>query len=139
MLQQFYGIVHKDKVVELYNMHNIDKVAKIDINTLRSGDRSIFEKDLLQGHTYIVGDYFAHEAVVMFDDFDEMLASKQRKPWYMPSKEDLLKYAEQDYFEITKEFKVLLNYLTQYFFNGDEERANGMLKIYSFSLQLKPL
>ena len=40
-LTHLYGLVHKDKVIEIYNMQNEEKIEKIDAVKLKADDISI--------------------------------------------------------------------------------------------------
>jgi hypothetical protein len=47
--------------------------------------------------------------------FEEELKFKKGKPYYIPEKEELLKYKNSDYFEITEEYEELLQFLRKMF------------------------
>jgi len=113
-LTNLYGLVHKDKVVEIYNMQNKEQISEI-------GDIEIAE--LNKNFVYDHEDYFVHEIILEFDTFDEQLQQKKNKPFYIPDKEELLKYTDDFYFERNKQYKKLLNYVKNNYFNDDEEKA----------------
>jgi hypothetical protein len=118
-LTHLYGLVHKDKVVEIFNLQNKEKIDIIIIN-------DIMEKppgDLTKNFVEINGDYFVHETIMEFDDFDAQLKQRKGKPFYIPAREKLLKYKEETYFEVTKQYQTLLSYITKNIFDGDEFAA----------------
>lgn len=121
-LTHLYGLVHKDKVVEIFNLQNEES---IDITTLRG----IMEKppeDLAKNFVEVYGDYFVHETIMEFDDFDEQLRQRHGKPHYIPPREGLLKYKEETYFEVTKEYRALFKYVSKHIFPRDEFAAEAL-------------
>lgn len=114
-LTNLYGLIHKDKVVEIYNMQNDEQISKIgDIETA----------ELNKNFVYDHWDYFVHESIIESDDFDDQLKQSKNKPFYIPKQEELLKYRDDFYFEKNKQYMELLNYVKNIFFNGDEQKAD---------------
>jgi uncharacterized protein YchJ len=113
-LTNLYGLIHKDKVVEIYNMQNEEQIS--DIGNV---DIAEINKNFVYDHE----DYFVHETIMEFDTFDKQLRESKNKPYYIPDKEELLKYRDDFYFERNIQYKKLLNYVKNNFFNGDEEKA----------------
>lgn len=136
-LTNLYGMVHKDKVVEIYNEQNEDQININKVESFINNPPVELEDEFIQ----IYKDYFVHETVLEFDDVNVMLANKADKPYYVPKQSELLKYVEDGYFEETKEYKKLLNYVKKNFFNGDEEKAEMLCEDiygtcqYEFKLQ----
>lgn len=118
-LTNLYGLVHKDKVIEIYNIQNGEKISIEPIN----GIIEVNAEELRDNFVEINGDYFVAEAIMEFDEFEEQLRHRKGKPFYIPGKEELLKYKDELYYEITKEYKALLKYVTQNIFDGDEFKA----------------
>ncbi|WP_461730053.1 hypothetical protein [Enterococcus sp. LJL98] len=56
-------------------------------------------------HVYVYEDYFVMEAIYLFDQMEEMLGEKAGKPYYLPPKEELLKYCDDQYFEESEAYK----------------------------------
>ena len=121
-LSNFYGMVHKDKVLEIYNSQNEDQVNLADIEDLLTSP----PEELEDAFIYPNQDYFVHEAILENDDFELMLKKKGDKPHYVPNKNELLKYIDEGYFEKTKQYTALLKYVKKKFFNGDEEKAEWL-------------
>jgi hypothetical protein len=118
-LTHLYGLVHKDKVVEIFNPQNKEKINVEAINGIMNNP----PKDLANNFVEINGDYFVHETILEFDGFDEQLKHRKGKPFYIPAQEELLKYKEETYFEVTKQYRALLSYVTRHIFDGDEFAA----------------
>jgi preprotein translocase subunit SecA len=127
-LTHLYGLVHKDKVVEIYNMQNEDKIEKIDTVRLKADNISIDSAELDNNFVEVFNDYFVHEAIMEFNDFNEQLEKRAGKPFYIPEQEELLKYKDNNYFEINKEYKDLLEYATKRLFDGDEWQAEMLVE-----------
>ena len=127
-LTHLYGLVHKDKVVEIYNMQNEEKIEKIDTVKLKADDISIYITELDENFVEIFNDYFVHETIMQFDEFYEELINRKDKPFYIPSQEVLLKYKDDNYFEINKEYDSLLNYVTKHLFAGNELKAEMLVE-----------
>ncbi len=115
-LTHLYGLVHRDKVVEIYNMQNEEKIDEAIINKICK--ERIEELD--DGFVVIYGDYFVEVSIIQFDKFEEQLMQRKGKPFYIPEQEELLKYKDDFYYEVTKEYKALLSYVTKNIFDGDE-------------------
>lgn len=136
-LTNLYGMVHKDKVVEIYNSQNENQVKLKEVEAFLTH----LPEELEDAFIMIHKDYFVHEAIMLYDEFGLMLTKKGDKPYYIPAKNELLKYVDENYFEATKQYNALVNYMKSNFFDGDEERAedfcyniHGMCK-FEFEMQ----
>ena len=121
-LSNFYGLVHKDKFVEIYNSQNEDPVSLADAEELLSSPPEELEDAFIYPHK----DYFVHETILENDDFEPMLKKKGDKPHYIPNKNELIKYVDEGYFEKTKQYTALLKYVKKNFFKGDDEKAEWL-------------
>lgn len=118
-LTNLYGLVHKEKVAEVYNLQNKEK---INVNVIEMVMHS-FSEDLQKNFVEINGDYFVHETIMEFDDFDRQLRQCAGKPFYIPPQAELLKYRDDCYFEKDREYWVLLEHITKNLLNGDEKQG----------------
>ena len=136
-LTHLYGLVHNNKVLEIYNMQNDDKVNKEDLAAIIE----VAPRELSDNFVEIYADYFVAESILEFDEFDEQLGQRKGKPFYIPEKEELLKYKDDLYFEVNKEYQALLSYITKNIFDGDEYKAEMLCEDvqgicqYGFSVQ----
>jgi len=121
-LTHLYGMIQKDKVVEIYNSQNDDTITIEDIEMYFMMPSKELEEKFVETYK----NYFVHESIMEFDDLETMLIQKADKPYYIPSQKELLKYVDDLYFEKNKEYKALLSYLKDNFFNGDEEQAENL-------------
>lgn len=130
-LTNLYGLVHKDKVVEIYNIQNEQKTDEELITTVSKEK----QEELYDNFVHVHGDYFVAEAIMEFDEFDEQLMHRKGKPFYIPDKEELLKYRDEMYFEVTKEYRALLAYVTKNLLDGDEAKAEEICEDIQGSCQ----
>lgn len=121
-LSNLYGMVHKDKVLEIYNSQNEDQVNIADIENLLTSP----PEELEDAFIYLHQNYFVHETILENDDFEPMLKKKGDKSHYVPNKNELLKYIDESYFEKSKQYTALLNYVKKNFFKGDDEKAEWL-------------
>lgn len=118
-LTHLYGLVHKDKVVEVFNRQNEEKIDLEIINVIMQQPKEELRKNFVEIH----GDYFVADSILEFEDFETELKRRKGKPFYIPEQKELLKHKEESYFEETKEYKALLSYVIRNIFAGDEDKA----------------
>jgi hypothetical protein len=104
-LTNFYGLVHKRQVLEIYNEQNEEP---IEIELLDSF-LDMESEELMEYYISNVGDYFVHDAI--FNEFWRELDKKRGKPFLVPPKQELLKYKNENYFEHTKQYDELLQHV----------------------------
>jgi len=110
--------------MSIYNSQNTDHIKISEIDQLLNNP----PKDLKQAFIMTHGEYFVHEVILEFDEFDLLLNKKKDKSHYIPNQNELLKYVDEDYFEKTKAYNKLLNYVKKNFFNGNQEKAEYLLE-----------
>ena len=118
-LTHLYGLVHKDKVAEVYNMQNEEQVDVEEINDMIKNPPEEFKKNFVQSFN----DYFVAESILENAEFEEQLRQRRGKPFYIPEQEELLKYKDELYFEESKEYRAMIGYMAKNFFDGDEYMA----------------
>lgn len=117
-----YGLIHKEKLLEIHNMQNNDAINLVVVDKVMAEDA----KELESFYTFIEDDYFVHESIVLFDDINEILLERMGKPFYIPTKNELLKYKDELYFEKSKHYRELLRYVTKYLTNGNRQQASEL-------------
>ncbi|QNO13297.1 SEC-C domain-containing protein [Alkalicella caledoniensis] len=118
-LTNLYGLVHKDKVLEICNIQNDEKIDLEVIDKIMKEAPEMLAKNFVE----INGDYFVSETIMEFDEFETQLMQRKGKPFYIPKKEELLKYKNETYFEVPKEYEDLLSYIANNLTDGDEHFA----------------
>lgn len=117
-----YGIVPIEKVVEIYNDQNEEKIS---LNEVESFLQSTQVKEKLEeGFVYIQSNEFVAEATSEIDEKENLKRITAGKPYYVPGKEELLRYIDEEYFQETPEQLLVKNMLKEDFGNQldvDEE------------------
>lgn len=106
-LTNLYGLVHKEKVAEIYNMQNEAKVDNEAIESIMLNN----EQELKHYFVYIDEAYFVQEAITVINEFDDYQEQKKGKPYYIPNKKELLKYKDEGYFERTPAYRRLYQFI----------------------------
>jgi len=94
-LTNLYGQISVDLVTEIYNDQNEDQIGIDDVEVC-------FEEDMSKHYVYAYKDHFVHETIMQFNDFKRVRKKKADKPYYIPDKEELLKYSDMLYYENQK-------------------------------------
>lgn len=103
-LKNLYGVVSKEKVVEIYNIQNQEKITIDQLND--SVDDDFLDKTFaFQVENQIIDDYLE------FVDIKYFLSQQYNKPYYVPKRKELLKYRDSDYFEKTSYYRNLLTFV----------------------------
>jgi hypothetical protein len=84
-LTNLYGQVPAKKVLEIYNSQNEDQISIDDVE-------AYLNEDMSKQYVYAYSDHFVHETIMQFNDFKSIKMKKADKPYYIPDKEELLKY-----------------------------------------------
>lgn len=79
-------------------MQNDDRISINDLSKFQDVEDELFGYH--KGH-------FAHEIVMDDGTFNSLISQQRGKPYYIPPKDELLKYADDLYYEKTNEFKKL--------------------------------
>ncbi|PID06121.1 MULTISPECIES: hypothetical protein [unclassified Sporosarcina] len=117
-----YGIVPIEKVVEIYNDQNEEKVSLDEIESYLQSTR--VQEKLEESFVYIQSNEFVAEATSEKDEKENLKRIVAGKPYYVPGKEELLRYIDEEYFQETPEQLLVKNMLKEDFGNQldvDEE------------------
>jgi hypothetical protein len=103
-----YGAIGQEELVALFNSQNdrqtsIDEMFPILLNYVIANTGYCFWKE------YIVDDDFEEDD---FQDVPHLLAARKGKPMYTPPREELLKYADWNYYEVTPQLIALKTHLS---------------------------
>lgn len=137
-LVNLYGLVHRDRVMEIYNSQNKIKLSKTDLDTYFDTPKRLLEENFIA----VYKDYFVDTSFLEVEKFDMMLEEKSDKPYYVPGKEELLKYAKGIYYEKNKEYQALVDYIGVNFSPDDPKTASNlaeevqMISQITFNIQL---
>src|SRR5690625_1040328 len=117
-----FGMFPKEMLWEVYNEQNGEQVSMDVIEAFMADDFIMIPGTV----AYPYEGYLAHEVIVMYGEFDELLAQKGSNPYYVPKKKELLKYLDQFYFEKTKSYRDLHRFVRLELFPDDAERAQDV-------------
>jgi len=115
-LTNLYGQVPAEVVVDIYNSQNEEQIGIDDVE-------AYFDEDISKQYVYAYKDHFVHETIMEFNDFKSMRNKKADKPYYIPDKEELLKYSDMLYYEKPKQYEELMKFVKKNFFQNDPEKA----------------
>ncbi|WP_422484783.1 hypothetical protein [Gudongella sp. DL1XJH-153] len=106
-LVNLYGIVSFGKVADTYNIQNEDNI-KIEELRAEVGKNIVYLRDNL---VVVENNELIAMEIMMLDDYSKEKEYKDGKPYYIPEKEELLRYADYTYFERTKSYNDLVEFL----------------------------
>ena len=110
-----YGICPVQKLIEIINDQNGSSLTEEQFDEIRlSVTDKVLTWDVQRG--LLFSDGLDGENL---DDYEAFLESVKDKPYYIPPKEELLRYAEIDYFERTPQLEALKNYVMQQLGKGE--------------------
>lgn len=115
-LTNLYGQVPAQVVVEIYNSQNEEQIGIDDVEVY-------FDEDMSKHYVYTYKNHIVHETIMQVNDFKSMRKKKADKPYYIPDREELLKYSDMLYYEKPKQYDDLMKYVKKNFFPNDNEKA----------------
>ncbi len=122
-LCNFYGAFEPGQFVNIFNSFNQDRLTC-------AGFKRIYDKlasrtqNFFNHGEYILEEYFGH---VSYDEMDSFVEEIKDKPYYVPKKEELLKKAEDLYFELTPQLNTLKDYILSNMCK-DEETVGSLIE-----------
>ncbi len=103
-----YGAVKVDKLLEIYNDQNEQALSAEEL--LNEVNEAIGRGENLLLHSgYIVNSYLLHD--LDEQKINDWIAKVEGKPYYVPEQEELLRYADETYFEMTPQLSALQQYV----------------------------
>ncbi len=106
-----YGIIHREKVIDIINKQNDYQISLDDLRLIEEDERT----RNIETYIGIKGEYFVSALIMAFENFDEVMRQKAGKPYYIPEKEELLKYAHLEYFEVNEQFEAVRRFFKKRF------------------------
>lgn len=121
-LCNLYGMVHKKKVVDIYNMQNTEKITLKEVENIQKR----LPKEIDEAWIDVHQGYFVSSAILEHREFLYYIREKGTKPYYIPEKEELLKYLDAFYFEKTKEYHQFVHELMKNY-KVNQEKAEDLV------------
>ena len=104
-LTNLYGAVPKEKVVQILNMQN-------DIKIDAEGIDEFLTNKILEDKTFeYFESYFVKKSIIYEETFYKLLKQQENKSYYIPDRDELLKYKDDSYFERNKEYEEVKTYI----------------------------
>ncbi len=140
-MARLYGVIPLKKALEIINTQN-DPISEHDFlafaEIVRHEDNyyGIFGKEELYGKgktTAPLDREIIEQSLYMIDltEYEEVINAQQGKPYYIPSKEELLKYADSDYYEQTPQRRAIHKYL-----RSQKGLTKAMAEVFELELLL---
>ncbi|WP_313127195.1 hypothetical protein [Proteiniclasticum ruminis] len=121
-LCNLYGMVHKKKVVDIYNMQHAEKITLKEVESIQEK----LPKEIDEAWIDVHQGYFVSSSILEHREFLYYIREKGSKPYYIPEKEELLKYLEGFYFEKTKEYHQFVHELKKNY-KVNQEKAEDLV------------
>ena len=115
-LNNLYGVFKREKLIEIFNCQNDEKLTIEEFTAIYNKFLSR-QQIFYYYNEYIINDYFE------YDDFHkvELLLEKTANiPYHIPDKNDISKYADDSYFEMTPQLMVLKDYIINNMCSNEE-------------------
>ncbi|AQU80211.1 hypothetical protein AJGP001_13415 [Planococcus faecalis] len=123
-----YGIVPFEQVAKVISSQNKESIAAEEIKAwIQDPFAGGLAKAALQNRFVYEygGGFFVGEWIMEFEAFDEHWLAQQGKPYYVPEREELLKWSDPDYFEKPTEFFNLQQYMVTLFPEAASDKVEG--------------
>lgn len=95
-----YGVVPFYKIVKIYNLQNRPSVSKRNLYAIISD--SHYASVLKEKNIIVENGRFIHETLKSYNLLEPLEQVAIGKPYYIPEKEELLRYEDETYYEKTK-------------------------------------
>ena len=127
-----YGVIPQGDLIRIFNTQNGKKITEEELFSVLLRHISL-KCGYALWDKYLVNDAFEAND---YRDVPDLLKRVGGKPWYIPPKQELLKYADPDYYERTPEASLMRHYLLQ---DADLEPdlAEGVLSELHFAIVLE--
>ncbi|MHB1276245.1 MAG: hypothetical protein ACYC0D_10180 [Candidatus Humimicrobiaceae bacterium] len=106
-LCNFYGVFEPVQFINIFNTFNQDRITLAEFNKIYQ-KFTLRRQDFFNHGKYILEEYFMH---VSYDEMDSFVEKIKDRPYYIPGKEELLKRADDLYFEMTPQLTALRDYI----------------------------
>ncbi len=121
-----YGMIHKDRVLKLYNFHHFSELEE-----LPDYDMALLDDDFV----YEIKDFFIHEAIYFNHDMDKHFETSNHLPYYIPSLEELTKYEDQFYFQRTRHHDLFEAFMLNVVFPKNHKIAEFIIEDVFYGAQ----
>ena len=127
-LTNLYGVLPEEELVKIFNSQNEDQITFDDLESWADNH----SEELVGTPVSSVPGIFIHENLMDVDVFKDIMMKKANKPYYVPKKEELLKYVNPFYPESTKELDTLLDYIKKHLISNEEDALDIVEDIHDY-------
>ncbi|WP_040226925.1 YecA family protein [Bhargavaea cecembensis] len=131
-----YGVVPAGKVAEIYNEQNGADLRAADLMDMLEDPG--FAEWIDRKFVFVKGREFVDEVIEEEGELDYYRARANGKPYYVPPKEELLRYANANYYEETPQVAAFRKYAKRHFFPGDEAGLENWVDTAHFYITAEP-
>jgi len=129
-LTNLIGIVKFQLVVDTFNKQNKVQVSIKDINSVVDE----YSEELRNRFVSIIGDEFVASEIIMLGTYNEEIANKKNKPYYIPNRFQLLRYGSKEYFHKNREYRKLFRFLKKEIKDSSiSEEVSDKIGVYCMS------
>lgn len=134
-LTNLHGLISPEKVLEIYSNQNDADISK---ETLEDSFNTFIDESRWC-HVYVEEGLFVHEDFFMEEgSLVDIYESRNLFSYYVPDKDELLNYADSEYFEKNESYEKLANYFLKHVFDGDRWRAEDIATEIHDYLSMEP-
>ncbi len=111
-----YGYIEYPEFLQIYNSQNEPSLSSKELSAITMELKYL--NQLVKAHIHVYKDAFVHEAFDYIEDKEVFFEGVIGKPYYIPAKEQLLKYVDELYYEKTIHHEKLAKMMAKDFFGG---------------------
>lgn len=127
---KLYGIVPIEKLVEIFNGQNEEKATLQEFADVCEG--SDIKNDVFTLHN----EYILSIELLKGDGYEQLLNDQGDKPYYIPSKNEFLKFKDRSYFEVGPQFHSLKEGILSLELTKDEDVAYSICEGVQIAISL---
>ncbi len=98
-----FGVITPKSIVKIYNVHNRKKITEDELLTV------LFIFSNKGKPLYLDDNYFVHRCLTGSASAEFILKEQKKAPLHVPSKEELMEYVDEDFYELPSEVLELLH------------------------------
>jgi preprotein translocase subunit SecA len=127
-LTNLYGVLPEEELVKIFSAQNEDQISLEELESWADNH----SEELYGTPVSSAPGLFIHEDLMDVDVFKDLMMKKANKPYYVPEKEELLKYVNPHYPESTKELDALLDYIKKHLISNEEDALDIVEDIHDY-------
>ena len=126
-----YGVVPYEKVAEIYTEQTGDRVSGKEVRKLARESEELLDRMFV----WAEAEFLAHDVIMQEGEAELYLEATKGKAFYVPQAEELLRYLDDNYIEMTAQAKALETFARKRLGFNDEKISELMGRIRSAANQ----